>query len=321
MLTSTLIIVIILPFVISDDSINTYDYTVILEGHALEGWSYELKNIHKLNCLLECSKKSDCLSVNYNQKDRVCQISCKRKREESIENNIIQTPAFCYIEKVLGTDFERQIERDCSEILQYNPSAESGEYAIQTNNGEPQFTVYCEIRSDAGWTVIQRRQDGSVNFYRNWTEYKEGFGNVNSEFWLGNEQIYRITSNGSFELLVEMTDHLDVTKFAKYSHFHIGTEESNYVLTISGYTGTAGDSLASHNGKQFTTYDRDNDKSSRNCAETFKGGWWYENCHYSNLNGLYLIPGTANYTGINWRYFHNNKNSLKKTVMMVKRVP
>ncbi|XP_071951712.1 fibrinogen-like protein A [Antedon mediterranea] len=210
--------------------------------------------------------------------------------------------------------------RDCGDILLNCPSALSGEYVIQPGDGGRQFTVYCDMRKDGGWTVIQRREDGSVDFYRNWTEYKEGFGNMNSEFWLGNEQIHRITTDGDYELLVEMTDNLDVKQISKYFHFHIGTEDSNYTLTINGYTGPAGDSLAYHNGQQFSTHDRDNDKYSGNCAEIRKGAWWYNACGYSNLNGLYLTPGTADYSGINWRYFHN-KNSLKKTVMMVKRAP
>ncbi|XP_071943633.1 fibrinogen-like protein 1 [Antedon mediterranea] len=212
--------------------------------------------------------------------------------------------------------------RGCGDILQCYPSAVSGEYVMQPCDGGPEFAVYCDIRESGNWTVIQRRQDGSVDFYRNWAEYKEGFGNVNTEFWLGNEKIHRITSDGDFELLVEMTDHLDETKIANYSHVRVGTEEYNYNLTISGYTGTAGDSLASiHNDKQFTTYNRDNDKRSYNCAEQYKGAWWYNNCYRSNLNGLYLKPGTDNATGIIWYDFHTNHYSLKKTVMMIKRVP
>ncbi|XP_071943725.1 fibrinogen-like protein A [Antedon mediterranea] len=200
--------------------------------------------------------------------------------------------------------------RDCGDILRNDPSAVSGQYVIQPGDGGREITVYCDMKDDGSWTVLQRREDGLVDFYRSWAEYKEGFGNVNSEFWLGNEQINRITFDGSFELLIEMTDHLDEMKIAKYSHFRVGTEDSNYTLTISGYNGTAGDSLTSrHNGQQFSTYDRDNDKRSgsgigTNCAEYNKGAWWYNNCHHSNLNGLYLTPGTADYNGINWdRYF------------------
>ncbi|XP_071946050.1 angiopoietin-related protein 2-like [Antedon mediterranea] len=211
--------------------------------------------------------------------------------------------------------------RDCGEILENDPSAPSGDYLIQPHDGEPEFMVYCNMRKDGGWTVIQRREDGSENFYRNWANYKKGFGNVHSEFWLGNENINRITFDGHFELLVEMTDQLDEMKFARYSHFLIDTEDSNYALTISGYTGTAGDSLTYHNGQQFSTYDRDNDKYSINCAESWKGAWWYYACAYSNLNGLYLTPGSSSYTGIFWYHFKGTSYSLKKTVMMVKRAP
>ncbi|XP_071946034.1 fibrinogen-like protein A [Antedon mediterranea] len=213
--------------------------------------------------------------------------------------------------------------QDCSKILENDPSAKSGDYLIQPHDEQPEFMVYCDMRKDCGWTVIQRREDGLVDFYRDWTEYKKGFGNVNSEFWLGNEQIHRITFDGSFELLVEMTDHLDEMKIARYSHFRIGTEDSKYTLKFSGYTGTAGDSLTYNNGGQFTTYDRDNDKwSGINCAADYnKGAWWYKNCGYSNLNGLYLTPGsTSGWTGIFWYHFKNTE-SLKKTVMMVKRAP
>ncbi|XP_071957645.1 fibrinogen-like protein A [Antedon mediterranea] len=236
--------------------------------------------------------------------------------KETIENN--KKHEFCYIEK-------KFFKRDCGDILQYNPSADSGKYVIQPGDGRSEITVYCDMREDGGWTVIQRRQDGSVDFYRNWTEYKEGFGNLNTEFWLGNEQINRITSDGSFELLVEMMDHLDVTKFAQYSVFHVGTEDSNYALTISGYTGNASDSLGSyHNGQQFTTYDRDNDlKVSSNCAEKYHGAWWYNACFSSTLNGRYITPGIIDLTSINWEDFNINTNagSLKKTAMMVKRAP
>ncbi|XP_071945984.1 fibrinogen-like protein A [Antedon mediterranea] len=217
--------------------------------------------------------------------------------------------------------------RDCGEILENDPSARSDDYLIQPHDEQPEFMVYCDMRKDGGWTVIQRREDGSQDFYRDWANYKKGFGNVHSEFWLGNEKINRITFDGHFELLVEVTDHLDEMKFARYSHFRIGSEDSNYTLTISGYTGTAGycilccDSLAYANGGQFSTYDTDNDKSSINCAESYKGAWWYKNCANSNLNGLYLTPGSSSTSnGIYWFYF-KDWESLKKTVMMVKRAP
>ncbi|XP_071947177.1 fibrinogen-like protein A [Antedon mediterranea] len=149
--------------------------------------------------------------------------------------------------------------RDCGDILENDPSAVSGDYLIQPHDRRPEFMVYCEMREDGRWTVIQRREDGSENFYRTWTEYKEGFGNVHSEFWLGNEHIHRITADGNFELLIELTDHLNVMKIARYSHFRVGSERSGYTMINSGYTGTAVDEMAYHSGQQFTTSNNDND--------------------------------------------------------------
>ncbi|XP_071945995.1 fibrinogen-like protein A [Antedon mediterranea] len=232
---------------------------------------------------------------------------------------VVMAAAYCPEDDCGCPSRNKCFMRDCEDILENDPSAQSGDYVIEPNDGGPKFMVYCDMRKDGGWTVIQRRQDGSEDFYRNWANYKKGFGNVHSEFWLGNDNINRITFDGNFELLVEMTDHLDVMKFARYSHFRVDTEDSNYDLTISGYTGTAGDSLAYANGGQFSTYDTDNDKwSSGNCAESWKGAWWYTGCANSNLNGLYLTPGSSSITGIVWLHFKNTE-SLKKTVMMVKR--
>ena len=78
-------------------------------------------------------------------------------------------------------------------------------------------------------------------------------------------------------------------------------------ITVGGYSGEAGDSLAYHNGRKFSTKDRDNDISSGNCA-VFSGAWWYGGCHISNLNGLYLNKYNAR--GVIWhslRDYHSLK--------------
>lgn len=82
--------------------------------------------------------------------------------------------------------------------------------------------------------------------------------------------------------------------------------------------GTAGDSLALHRGQGFTTKDRDNDKrSSKNCALQYKGAWWYNNCHSSNLNGLYL-NGKATTQGMTWYHWKKAYYSVKKSEMKIR---
>ena len=170
-----------------------------------------------------------------------------------------------------------------------------------------------------GWTVFQRRQDGSVDFYRNWIDYENGFGNLTGEHWLGLSQIYRITQQGSNTLRVDLEDFDRNTSYAKYSTFNIGNSSTQYTLTVSGYSGTAGDSLIYHNGMKFSTKDRDNELWYNNCAIQFKGAWWYNACYYSNLNGLYRSdPHSPNGDGISWKAWKGVYYSLKFTEMKVR---
>ncbi|XP_059163796.1 ficolin-1-like [Physella acuta] len=111
-----------------------------------------------------------------------------------------------------------------------------------------ELQVMCDTVSDGGgWTIFQRRVSGTVDFYRNWTEYKNGFGDFSSgNFYLGNEIIYLLTSNRQTELRVDMT-FSGTNYFAKYSSFNISSETDGYRLHVGGYTGNAGDRLAVHN--------------------------------------------------------------------------
>lgn len=143
----------------------------------------------------------------------------------------------------------------------------------------------CDTGTDGGgWIVIQRRSSGNVDFFRTWADYKAGFGSLDDEFWLGNQNIHALTSSGEFELRVELR-YLGESKFAHYSKFAISDESDKYRLTLGAYRGTAGDSFSTHSGYPFTTRDQDNDSSSVNCAVANIGAWWYTNCHSSNLNG------------------------------------
>jgi ficolin len=90
-------------------------------------------------------------------------------------------------------------------------------------------------------------------------------------------------------------------------------------LRVRGYHGNGGDSLIIHNGQAFTTYDKDQDISDRNCAEYYKGAWWHHNCHTSNLNGInYGVPDDSG-KGITWNAFTGK--SLKSVEMAIKPNP
>ncbi|XP_058126807.1 angiopoietin-4-like [Anopheles ziemanni] len=128
------------------------------------------------------------------------------------------------------------------------PANVSGVYLIQLSDNESPFDAFCEQNSfGGGWLVIQYRYDGSLDFYRNWTEYQKGFGSVDREHWLGLERIHQLTSRRQHELLIELKDFNGTYKFARYTNFTVGTEYEQYVLNNLGtYTGTAGDSLNRH---------------------------------------------------------------------------
>ena len=188
-------------------------------------------------------------------------------------------------------------------------------------DGRGFFTVYCDMQSDGGgWTVFQRRQDGSVDFYRGWNDYKSGFGQLTAEFWLGNDKIHRLTAARPSSLRVELEDWKGVRAYAKYGKFTIGDEQVQYRLQVGSYSGTAGDSLVSeHNNMAFSTKDRDNDRlSGSSCAVTWTGAWWYNDCHYSNLNGKYLGNVKGNGKGVDWWYFKGHHLSLKFTEMKLR---
>uniref|UniRef100_A0A3B5QRY9 Fibrinogen C domain containing 1 n=1 Tax=Xiphophorus maculatus TaxID=8083 RepID=A0A3B5QRY9_XIPMA len=182
----------------------------------------------------------------------------------------------------------------------------------------------CPLMSLCVSQVIQRREDGSMNFFRGWEAYRDGFGTTTGEHWLGLHRIYTLTRSGGYELRIDMADFDNATAFACYSDFSVGRdsvnpEEDGYPLTVDGYSGTAGDSLLKHSGMRFTTKDRDQDQSENNCAAYYQGAWWYRNCHTSNLNGQYLRGGHASYAdGVEWSSWTGWQYSLRFTEMKIR---
>ncbi|KAF3820998.1 hypothetical protein GH733_011151 [Mirounga leonina] len=174
--------------------------------------------------------------------------------------------------------------------------------------------------------VFQRREDGSVNFFRGWEAYRDGFGKLTGEHWLGLRRIHALTTQATYELHVDLEDFDNGTAYARYGSFGVGLfsvdpEEDGYPLTVADYSGTAGDSLLKHSGMRFTTKDRDSDHSENNCAAFYRGAWWYRNCHTSNLNGQYLRGAHASYAdGIEWSSWTGWQYSLKFSEMKIRPV-
>ncbi|KAG9335685.1 hypothetical protein JZ751_004337, partial [Albula glossodonta] len=176
---------------------------------------------------------------------------------------------------------------DCSQEL-LNGVRESGEAEIYPagKQGKP-VPVYCDMETaGGGWTVFQRRMDGGVNFFRRWREYSSGFGNLSGEFWLGNDLLHNLTSMFPMVMRVDLRAGAE-SAYAQYSSFTVGSQKRHYVMRVSGFSGTAGDSMAYHDQRPFSTRDRDPNPFITRCAMSYRGGWWYKNCHEANLNGLY----------------------------------
>lgn len=220
------------------------------------------------------------------------------------------------------------LARSCKEYLvgktgyAYSGATGDGVYRIDVD-GAGALTpadVVCDMTTDGGgWTVFQRRANGSVDFYRTYAEYASGFGNT-AEYWLGNDRLAAMTASGAHSLRFDlMRTNLQVAS-AVYSDFKVADASDRYRLSANWVGGTADDSFSQQVGMQFSTKDVDNDLiGDGNCAIIYAGAWWYSSCHHSNLNGLYLNgPHTTYADGVNWRSWTGYNESLAKTEMKVR---
>ncbi|XP_037644399.1 angiopoietin-related protein 4 [Sebastes umbrosus] len=217
-----------------------------------------------------------------------------------------------------------EMASDCHELFLRGDTT-SGVYTIQPVNAEP-FKVFCEMKTDGGWTVIQRRQDGSVDFDQQWQAYKEGFGGLNGEFWLGLEKIHSIAKDGGYILNMKLADWGSDVATVRLP-FQLGGEETKYSLKIqkggelSPLERSLGTDAAS--GLPFSTSDQDNDrKNDTNCAKHLSGGWWFSNCGRSNLNGRYFQspPPKQRHQrkqSIFWKTWKGRYYPLKSSTMMI----
>ncbi|XP_074976651.1 tenascin isoform X2 [Caretta caretta] len=206
--------------------------------------------------------------------------------------------------------------KDCSQVL-LNGESTSGLYTVYMNGNKSQSVeVYCDMTSDGGgWIVFLRRHNGKEDFYRNWRTYTAGFGDPKDEFWIGLETLHKITSQGQYELRVDLRDKGE-TAYALYDRFSVGDSKTRYRLKVDGYSGTAGDSMTYHNGRSFSTFDKDNDAAITNCALSYKGAFWYKNCHRVNLMGRY--GDNSHSQGVNWFHWKGHEYSIQFAEMKLR---
>ncbi|XP_057608611.1 angiopoietin-2 [Chionomys nivalis] len=216
---------------------------------------------------------------------------------------------------------EQSTFKDCAEVFKSGLST-SGIYTLTFPNSTEEIKAYCDMdTSGGGWTVIQHREDGTVDFQRTWKEYKEGFGSPLGEYWLGNEFVSQLTNRQRYVLKIQLKDWEGNEAHSLYEHFYLSSEELNYRIHLTGLTGTAGKiSSISQPGSDFSTKDSDNDKCICKCSQMLTGGWWFDACGPSNLNGQYYPQkqSTNKFNGIKWYYWKGSGYSLKATTMMIR---
>ena len=189
-----------------------------------------------------------------------------------------------------------------------------GIYMINPGH-EGAFPVYCDQTTDGGgWTVIQRRTDGAVDFYRTWKEYADGFGDLLQEHWIGNDKLLRITNCFMSSIRGDLKLSASEKSYFFMQNFKL-TNEKNYAMYYQNSLGPAGDAMSNLREKGFSTKDGGENPSA---AQTRHGGWWYINSGlYANLNGKYYTPGVMGNDAAYW-YTWKNKKSLKETKIMIR---
>ncbi|XP_023017974.2 microfibril-associated glycoprotein 4 [Leptinotarsa decemlineata] len=264
-------------------------------------------------CLVESQIRNDDGSLM----EKIENLMSSQKSSECKFSVGVNKSPFCYQHKT-----EKPLPKSCKEV-QTKGNNVSGIYEIQPNMSQEPLMVLCDMETmGGGWTHIQKRFDGSQDFYLGWREYKFGFGNLNGEFWLGLENIYLSTAKEPTELLVEVIDRDNVKAHAHYKAFAIGSEGAGYPLSVlRDCTGDAGDALTYHLGMKFSTKDFDQDTYGQHCAVLFSGAWWYKDCHISNLNGKYrnsVLSDQYKYQGMHWKTFRNHEYSHAKSRMLIR---
>ncbi|NXV72448.1 FIBB protein, partial [Atlantisia rogersi] len=348
---------------LSETSTTFYEYVTVLDDKLVKTQKQRKDNddiFSQFNTEVELQYDyiKDNLDNNIPSSLRVLRavVDSLHKKIQKLENAIATQTDYCRSPCVVSCNIPVVSGKECEDIIRKGGEV-SEMYLVQPDPFSRPYRVYCDMETEkGGWTLIQNRQDGSVNFGRVWDQYKKGFGNVAKsggknycdtpgEYWLGNDKISQLTKIGPTEVLIEMEDWNGDKVSARYGGFTIQNEGNKYQLSVSNYDGNAGNALMEgasqlhgenrtmtiHNGMFFSTYDRDNDGWSttdprKQCSKEDGGGWWYNRCHSSNPNGRYYWGGTYSWDmakhgtddGIVWMNWKGSWYSMKKMSMKIR---
>ena len=155
-----------------------------------------------------------------------------------------------------------------------------------------------------------------MDFFRGWSDYEEGFGDLEGEFWYGLKNIHCLTNRESVELRFDLEDESGNKVTRTYQEFRVEDTKNKYRLHIGGGDTPAGvlDFMAHSNNRYFSTKDRDNDATGSNCASYRKGGWWWGSCGHTNPNGLHSSSTThhrPSATTGSWVYYPNYEMKIR----------
>ena len=269
---------------------------------------YEVKKAYSVTeCTLMCFKTGGvCKSLKYEDSGNH-EVDKNTENQCLLYDEIYEGPHFI--------NFLNKFESDCKGWLKKG-FASDGIYNIQIMEGRPIIPVYCDMTTQGGgWIVIQRRFDGSVDFNRNWVEYRNGFGNLKTEFWLGNQFIHELTNTGEQKAML-MQGETFINRNQKqvrkgggnFPIFIVKSEAEKYAFKLKA-------------GSKGVFAELQNQPFSTTLCREYGGGWWFTGCGNIFLNGFYTkAPGlkVGIKLGIRWRGFIPFTESLQKTSMMIR---
>ena len=313
----TLVILITTSFLILYEASGII-YTLISKGKTLGRTPYATADdaINYNVCVSRCHYDQECLSFDFTPSSPLGRCSFYDVAFEMGDQSLqlVNKP---------GTSFYSSPPpmRDCADWKKKRGRTTNGVYEIVIT-GKQRLRVFCNMEEDGGgWIVFQRRFNGNVVFDRTWDEYKEGFGDVSGEHWLGNKWLNILTKRETYDYYVLATSFQGNQVRKKMFGVTVENEALKYRIQFE-QEGPDGPryGMQRMNGMMFSSIDQDNDLYDTSCSSQSggRGGWWYRSCFVTNMNGRYYQTSIESRDGVVWLGVKNTWESLKETWLMIR---